>query len=100
MDERDNKVRKGGTRVILFGSPGSGKGTQATLLADFLGVRKISLGDILRGEVKKNSSLGREVKSYMERGTLVPDELVSRVVEKSMVGVPESSNIPARGCPQ
>lgn len=71
-------------RVILFGSPGSGKGTQATLLADFLGVRKISLGDILRGEVKKNSSLGQEVKSYMERGALVPDELVSRVIEENV----------------
>jgi len=71
-------------RVILFGSPGSGKGTQATLLADFLGVRKISLGDILRGEVKKDSGLGQEVKSYMERGTLVPDELVSRVIEENV----------------
>ena len=71
-------------RVILFGSPGSGKGTQAMLLADFLGVRKISLGDILREEVKKNSNLGQEVKSYMERGALVSDELVSRVVEESV----------------
>jgi len=71
-------------RVILFGSPGSGKGTQATLLADFLGVRKISLGDILRGEVRKNSSLGQEVKSYMERGALVSDELVSRVIEENV----------------
>ena len=71
-------------RVILFGSPGSGKGTQATLLADFLGVRKISLGDILREEVKKNSSLGQEVKSYMERGVLVSDELVSRVIEENV----------------
>jgi len=71
-------------RVILFGSPGSGKGTQAMLLAGFLGVRKISLGDILREEVKKNSNLGQEVKSYMERGALVSDELVSRVVEESV----------------
>jgi len=71
-------------RVILFGSPGSGKGTQAMLLADFLGVRKISLGDILRKEVKNNSSLGQEVKSYMERGALVPDELVSRVIEENV----------------
>jgi len=71
-------------RLILFGSPGSGKGTQATLLADFLGVKKISLGDILREEVKKNSSLGQEVKNYMERGVLAPDELVSRVIEESV----------------
>ena len=71
-------------RVILFGSPGSGKGTQAMLLAGFLGVRKISLGDILREEVKKKSNLGQEVKSYMERGALVSDALVSRVVEESV----------------
>jgi len=71
-------------RVILFGSPGSGKGTQAMLLADALGVKKISLGDILREEVKKNSDLGQEVKSYMERGALVSDQLVSRVIEKNV----------------
>ena len=70
--------------IILFGSPGSGKGTQALLLADFLGIRKISLGDILREEVKKGSNLGEEVKSYMERGALVSDELVSRVVEENI----------------
>jgi len=71
-------------RVILFGAPGSGKGTQVTLLANFLGVKKISLGDILREEVKKNSSLGNEVKSHMEKGALVPDELVSRVIEENI----------------
>ncbi|MDP8289369.1 MAG: adenylate kinase [Candidatus Susulua stagnicola] len=71
-------------RVILFGAPGSGKGTQVTLLANFLGVKKISLGDILREEVKKDSSLGKEVKSHMEKGALVPDELVSRVIEENI----------------
>ena len=70
--------------IILFGSPGSGKGTQAMLLADFLGIRKISLGDILREEVRKGSNLGEEVKNYMECGALVPDELVSRVVEENI----------------
>ena len=70
--------------IILFGSPGSGKGTQALLLADFLGIRKISLGDILREEIKKGSNLGEEVRSYMERGALVSDELVSRVVEENV----------------
>lgn len=73
-------------KIILFGSPGSGKGTQAALLADFLGIRKISLGDILREEVNRGSDLGREVKSYMEQGALVPDELVSRVIEENLDG--------------
>ena len=71
-------------RLILFGAPGSGKGTQVTLLANFLGVRRISLGDILREEVRKDSSLGREVKSLMEKGALVSDQLVSQVIEENI----------------
>ena len=69
-------------KLILFGSPGSGKGTQAIMLSEVLGLKRISLGDILREEVAKESSLGSEVKAYMERGALVPDELVSRVIEE------------------
>lgn len=70
--------------MILYGAPGSGKGTQAIMLAEELNLKKISLGDILRDEVKKASPLGREVKSYMEKGLLVPDELVSRVIEENI----------------
>jgi len=79
LKEEDKKMN-----IILFGSPGSGKGTQAVMLSDVLNIRKISLGDILREEVKKESSLGLEVKSYMERGVLVPDELVARVIEENI----------------
>lgn len=73
-------------KIILFGAPGSGKGTQATVLSDYFKLRRISLGDIFREEVKKDSALGREVKNYMEKGLLVPDELVSRVVEENVSG--------------
>lgn len=73
-------------KMILFGAPGSGKGTQATVLSDYFKLRRISLGDIFREEVKKDSVLGREVKNYMEKGLLVPDELVSRVVEENVNG--------------
>ncbi|MFA7676962.1 MAG: adenylate kinase [Candidatus Omnitrophota bacterium] len=72
-------------KIILFGAPGSGKGTQAVVLAQRLGVKRISLGDILRDEVKKQTPLGSEVKGYMEKGLLVPDELVSRVIEESII---------------
>ncbi len=72
--------------IILFGSPGSGKGTQAVMLSDYFNVKKISLGDILREEVKKCSELGNEVKSYMEKGFLVPDALVLRVIEENIEG--------------
>jgi len=73
-------------RVILYGAPGSGKGTQAVMLAEDLNLRKISLGDILRQEVKRESPLGQEVKSFMEKGLLVPDGLVSRVIEENIDG--------------
>lgn len=71
-------------KVILFGAPGSGKGTQAVMLSEYLGVKKISLGDILREEVKKDSELGKEVKNYMESGALVPDEVVAKVIEENI----------------
>ncbi len=70
--------------IILFGAPGSGKGTQAKLLAEHFELRRISLGDILRDEVKKQSQLGLKVKSYMERGALVPDALVSEVISENI----------------
>lgn len=69
-------------KLILFGAPGSGKGTQAIVLSEHLGLKRISLGDIFREEVKKGSSFGQEVKSYMEKGVLVPDNAVSKVIEK------------------
>jgi adenylate kinase len=70
--------------IVLFGAPGSGKGTQAPELSKMFGVAIVSLGDILRKEVKEGSSLGLEVKGYMEKGLLVPDELVSRVIENNL----------------
>jgi adenylate kinase len=71
-------------KIILFGAPGSGKGTQAQVLSEKLALKKISLGDILREEVKNNTPLGQEVKQYMERGLLVPDDLVSKVIEANL----------------
>ncbi|MFH1875474.1 MAG: adenylate kinase [Candidatus Omnitrophota bacterium] len=71
-------------KIVLFGAPGSGKGTQAVVLSAHYNVRTISLGDILRQEVKSGSSVGQQVKSYMERGLLVSDELVSRVIEENV----------------
>jgi len=70
--------------IILFGAPGSGKGTQAVVLTERLNLKRISLGDILRKEVKENSDIGQEVKIYMSEGQLVPDELVARVIENNI----------------
>jgi adenylate kinase len=71
-------------KIILFGAPGSGKGTQAEMLANEFKLSRISLGDILREEVAKDSILGREVKGCMEKGLLVSDDLVSRVIEENI----------------
>jgi len=68
--------------LILLGAPGSGKGTLAKLLSSELGVSHISSGDILREEVKQDSRLGKIAKPFMERGKLVPDEIVLKMMEK------------------
>jgi adenylate kinase len=67
-------------RLILLGPPGSGKGTQAKLLSERLGLLHFSTGDILREAVAKDTAEGRRAKSYMTAGQLVPDELVNEIV--------------------
>jgi adenylate kinase len=69
---------------IIFGAPGSGKGTQAQLITDALGTVHISTGDLLRAEAEAGSPLGREVAPLLEAGHLVPDELIERVVEQRL----------------
>jgi adenylate kinase len=70
--------------LLLFGPPGSGKGTQAVLLADALRLPRISTGDIFRQHVKDGTVLGREVQAIMQAGQLVSDELVNRIVESRL----------------
>lgn len=68
-------------RLVLLGPPGAGKGTLANLLKETLQVPHISTGDILREEMKNNTSLGQEVKKYIEGGELVPDEVITKLIE-------------------
>lgn len=68
-------------RIILLGAPGAGKGTVAKLLSDHDGSVQISTGDILRKAVKDSTELGAEAKGFMDRGDLVPDSLVMRIME-------------------
>jgi adenylate kinase len=80
-------------RLILLGPPGAGKGTQANLLKEILGIRHISTGDILREEMKNNTGLGKEIKRFVEGGSLVPDDIVTQIVKKTLT----TNNHPERG---
>jgi adenylate kinase len=66
-------------RLILLGAPGSGKGTQGRALAERFGVRHVSTGDLLRAHIAEGTELGRAAGQYVERGELVPDELMLEV---------------------
>lgn len=70
--------------LILLGAPGAGKGTQAEILKDKLGIPTISTGNILREAVKNGTALGLEAKGYMESGNLVPDALVISIIKERL----------------
>jgi adenylate kinase len=70
--------------LILFGPPGSGKGTQANLLTQTLGVPHISTGDMLRSRISSGDDLGQKVSGLMQAGRLVPDETVNRLVRERL----------------
>jgi len=79
-------------RLVLLGPPGSGKGTQAKVLEERLGARQISTGDLLRKHVAGDTDLGKEAKTYMSEGALVPDPIIVAMVEGQLKGV-ESFNL-------
>jgi len=70
--------------IVLFGKPGAGKGTQAPILAERIGVPILSTGDTLRAAIKDGTALGREAKAYMDRGDLVPDKVILGVVREKL----------------
>ena len=78
-------------KLILLGAPGAGKGTQAKFLTDLLDIPSISTGNMLREAMAKNTPLGNEVRPYMDAGTLVPDELVLRIIAER-VAQPDCKN--------
>ena len=71
-------------RVIFLGPPGVGKGTQADFIAQKYGIPKLSTGDLLREAVAKETPLGQKAKGYMNRGELVPDDVVIGLVEEKL----------------
>ena len=72
------------TELIFLGPPACGKGTQTTKLAEFLNLPHVDTGSLLRAEIKKESPAGIEAKSYIDKGNLVPVELVSRIIKNRL----------------
>ncbi|HEY3362330.1 MAG TPA: adenylate kinase [Methanosarcina sp.] len=70
--------------IILFGPPGAGKGTQAKKMVDFYGIPQISTGDILRANVREGTELGLAAKTYMDKGELVPDEVLIGIIKNRL----------------
>jgi len=77
--------------LILLGAPGAGKGTQAKLISEKYGIPQIATGDILREAVTSGTELGRKAKEFMDRGELVPDEIVIGIV-KERLAQPDCEN--------
>ena len=70
--------------ILLLGAPGSGKGTQGKILAERLGLPKITTGDLLRAAVKAATPLGRQAKKFMDDGKLVPDSVILNLIKEEL----------------
>jgi adenylate kinase len=87
-------------RLLLIGAPGAGKGTQAGRLAARFGITHISSGDLLRQHVRDQTPLGQAIKSYVDRGDLVPDSLVMDMLRKPVVTAAEAGGYVLDGFPR
>ena len=87
-------------KAVIFGAPGSGKGTYASRLQARLGVQVIAMGDIFREMMKEDSELGKKVKGYVEKGLLVPDDIVNEVLKQRLAKVPLEKGFLLDGYPR
>jgi adenylate kinase len=86
--------------AIIFGAPGSGKGTYASRLKTKLRLEVISTGDIFREILKKETEFGKKVKQFVEKGLLVPDEIVNEILRKTLSELPSGKGIILDGYPR
>ncbi|MBX2926017.1 MAG: adenylate kinase [Chitinophagaceae bacterium] len=86
--------------LILFGPPGSGKGTQSEKLIAKYELKHLSTGDLLRSEIANQTPLGLEAKSFMDKGQLVPDEVVIGMISSALDGHPEAKGFLFDGFPR
>ena len=89
-----------GVAVILLGPPGAGKGTQAQRLIDQRAMVQLSTGDMLRAAVKAGTPTGLEAKAIMERGELVPDKVVSDLIDEALSATPPATGVIFDGYPR
>ncbi len=86
--------------MIIFGAPGSGKGTYASRLQSKLGLDVIAMGDIFREILKEGTPLGKKVKGFVEKGLLVPDDVVVDVLKQRLVRIPRGRGFILDGYPR
>jgi len=86
--------------VIIFGPPGSGKGTQSEKIIEKFGLAHISTGDILRAEIKSNSDLGQTASSYIDKGELVPDHIIIGMLENKFDSLVDVKGVIFDGFPR
>ena len=89
-----------GLRLVLFGPPGAGKGTQAQLLRDRLKVVHISSGDLFRCHLGKGTALGLRVKEYINKGELVPDDVTLEIILDKVMSIPDDEGLILDGFPR
>ena len=77
-DEQEKRIHM--KNIVIFGAPGSGKGTQSDLMIEHYGLGHISTGDVLREEIKKGTELGKTAQSYIDKGNLIPDDLMISIL--------------------
>lgn len=86
--------------IVIFGAPGSGKGTQSARIVEKYGVSHISTGDVLRAEIRKGSELGKVAKGYIDQGQLLPDALIIDILASVLDSLKDSRGVIFDGFPR
>ena len=86
--------------IVIFGAPGSGKGTQSERIVEKYGINHISTGDVLRAEIKNGTALGKTAKGYIDQGQLIPDELMIDILGSVFDSFKDSKGVIFDGFPR
>ena len=86
--------------IVIFGAPGSGKGTQSERIVAKYGINHISTGDVLRAEIKNGTELGKTAKGYIDQGQLLPDNLIVDMLASTLDGLKDSKGVIFDGFPR